>query len=595
MPAAPLPANEAERLAELRSLDLLDTPPEARFDLFVELAARLYDVPISLITLLDSSRQWFKAGHGVTATETPREMAFCAYAILRPTEVLVVEDARLDPRFIDNPLVSGPAGMRFYAGAPIVTGAGLAMGTLCIIDSEPRKLDERARSQLGDMARGVGSIIELHRTSAMLHRAATRDALTGLANRALFDQRLEQALKQATHAEPCVVALLDLDYFKRVNDTHGHAGGDVVLRAVADRLCTVLRPGDLAARLGGDEFAVLLCGLLPENAAKLFAQRIVAAFAEPFMVGGRAEPIRTSVGYAVAPTHAIDSAGLLLAADIALYRAKAAGRGRFAGASDVAAVVLLDETHAMADDLRAALGRGDLELCWEPYFALPALEIAGYEALLRWTHPTRGVVSPSDFIPVAELSGLITAIDSWVLATACRQAAAWSSDMPISVNLGSYWLRVGDLTGLVADVLRDTGLRASRLVVEITERTVIDESELARERIAELQALGVRVALDDFGTGYSALSCLIALPFNILKLDQALVRNLGIVPRAETVVRSILQLGRGLGMAVCAEGVETPAQLAFLRAEGCDMVQGYLFESQASAPDQVQGGTPHTA
>ena len=577
MPAAPLPANETDRLAELRDLDLLDTPPEARFDLFVEIATRLYDVPISLITLVDSNRQWFKAGLGLQATETPREMAFCGYAILEPSEVLVVEDAHLDPRFVDNPLVTGPPGIRFYAGAPIVTPSGMPLGTLCIIDREPRVLDAASRSQLADMARGVGSIVELHRTSAMLHHVATRDPLTGLANRALFERRLEQALQQATQAEPCVLALLDLDHFKRLNDTHGHAGGDLVLRAAGERLRQLLRPGDLAARLGGDEFAVLLSGQMPENAAKVLAQRIVAAFAEPVMVGERPEPIRTSVGYAVAPTHAVDSAGLLLAADIALYRAKAAGRGRAAGAADLAAVVQIDEQRALADDLRAALAEGQLELSWEPYFRLPGVELAGYEALLRWTHPTRGVVFPSDFIPVAESSGLITAIDSWVIATACRQAAGWDNAMPISVNLGSYWLRIGDLAGLVSSVLRDTGLRAERLVVEITERTVIDESVLARDRITELQALGVRVALDDFGTGYSALSCLIALPFDILKLDQALVRNVGIVPRAETVTRSILQLGHGLGMTVCAEGVETPAQLAFLQAEGCDMAQGYFF------------------
>jgi predicted signal transduction protein with EAL and GGDEF domain len=338
-----------------------------------------------------------------------------------------------------------------------------------------------------------------------------------------------------------------------------------------------VRPTDLAARLGGDEFAVLLSGTLPENAAQLFAQRIVTAFAEPVMIGATAEPIRTSVGYAVAPIHAGDSAGLLLAADIALYRAKSAGRGRAAGASDLAQVVPLEETRPLADDLRAALEAGQLELIWEPFFNLPTQQIAGYEALLRWTHPERGVVSPSIFIPVAEATGLITAIDSWVIATACRQAAAWPHNAHISVNLGSYWLRIGDLPNLIAATLRDTGLRAERLIIEITERTVIDESELARERIAELQALGVRVALDDFGTGYSAIACLTALPFDILKLDQALVRNLGVAERAETVMRSILRLGHGLGMVMCAEGVETQAQLDFLRAEGCDMAQGYYF------------------
>ncbi len=586
MPAAPLPLDEPARLDELRAFQVLDTPPDPRFEAVIRLATQFFDVPMAAVSLIDEHRQWFKASSGLDLTETPREMAFCSHAILHPDEVLVVEDAAADPRFADNPLVTGQPAIRFYAGAPVIGPAGHALGALCVLDTEPRQLDAAGRARLADLARGVGALLELHRASLRLQRAATHDPLTGLANRALFEPRLAAAVDMALGGVPCTVLTIDLDHFRRVNDRFGHAAGDAVLAEAARRIAASVRGSDLAARLGGDEFAVMIRGPFPAEAPQVFAERILAMLAEPFAIDGVAVTIPASIGIATAPRDGTCGTSLMRAADTALFRAKATGRAGIACAADNAtAPPLPDRAASMEEDLRTSLARREgFTLVWQPIQDLRSGGIVGQEALLRWDRPGHGPVAPAVFIPVAETCGLIAAIDSWVIRHACAAAAAWPAPQSVSVNISPHWFCLGDLTELVTATLAESGLDPARLIVEITERTMIDHPEVARERIAELADLGVRVALDDFGTGYSSLGCLQSFQFHTIKLDRSFIRDLGSNQRAQAVARAIIRLGHGLDVTICGEGVETAEQLAFLQAEGCDFAQGYLLGRPAALP-----------
>lgn len=583
MPAA-LPPDEAARLDALRAHRLLDTPPDPRVDAFIRVAAQLYDVPISAVSLVDEDRQWFKSAKGLHVSQTPRDVAFCAHAILKPGSVMVVEDATKDPRFVDNPMVTGAPEIRFYAGAPIVTASGHALGTLCIIDTKPRELDPPDRARLADLAQGVAAVIDLHRASVSLQRAATHDSLTGIANRALFEVRLADAVEGSLLGSVCALLCIDVDHFKAVNDRFGHAGGDVVLREAAARISRTIRGADIAARIGGDEFAVLLAGPFPPHAPQNFAERLLVALAAPIEVAGQIVKMSASIGIAVGPADGLDGTSLMRAADVALYRAKDEGRGRIALAADTHPNPAALRPRSMEDDLRAAISDDGFSLVWQPYLDLASGRTIGQEALLRWDRPGHGPMSPTVFIPAAEACGLIAAIDSWVLHQACAQAATWPVPQDVSVNMSPHWFCLGDLTELVGGALAKSGLDPSRLVVEITERTMINHPEIARERIAELQDLGVRVALDDFGTGYSSLGCLESFMFSEIKLDRSFINDLGRNPRAEAVARAIIGLGRSLEVTICAEGVESEAQLAFLRREGCDIVQGFLLGRPLPVP-----------
>lgn len=578
-------AQEKSRVEDLRSYEILDTPCDVRFDTFVKVAADVYSVPISLISLIDSDRQWFKAAIGINVSETPRDIAFCAHAIATPDKVMVVEDATKDPRFAANPLVTGEPGIRFYAGAPIISeGTGLPMGTLCIMDRTPRTLDDAGRRRLQDLALGVAAVMDLHRSVIRLQRAASHDILTGLANRAIFEPRLDLEAAGATPDHRCAVLCLDLDRFKAINDTMGHEAGDTVLSVAAARLRGAVRETDLPARLGGDEFVVLMHGPFPAFGPRLLAERIIAAFAEPVIVAGKAIPLGVSIGYAIAPDDGMDGPSLLRAADMAMYRAKSAGRGGIAGAADLATPLLARRPRSMEDDLRDALAADALTLAWQPYVASRTGRVLGHEALVRWSMPGRGVIPPGQFVPMAEATGLIADLDAWVLRRACAQAAAWPVAQRVGVNITPYWFCLGDLMGLVETALADTGLPPERLVLEMTERTLIDHPETASARIADLHRHGIKVALDDFGTGYSSLGCLSAFPFDILKLDISFVRAAGHDPRADAVLRNILRLARDLAMDVCAEGVETPAQYQTLRALDCPAMQGYYLATPSAQP-----------
>jgi len=579
--------DERTRLATLRAYEILDTLPDPRFDVFVRVAAQFYDVPISLITLVDEHRVWFKSALGLDAAEAPREIAFCAQAIEDPATVLVIEDLASDSRYAQNPLVTGEPDVRFYAGAPIVTPGGQALGTLCILDRKARTLDIAGRQRLADLAIGVGCVLDLHRCAVLARRAASHDPLTGLANRSLFDPALHEAAHTAWEGEGCAVLCIDLDGFKSINDRLGHAAGDSVLNAVSHTLLASVRETDLVARLGGDEFGILLRAPLDPGGPALVAERLITALSAPLMVADQSLSISASIGYAGAPSAGSDGPTLLRAADAALYRAKAAGRCVAVGADQPAGPTPV-QMSGLAEDLRTALRTHGLTLNWQACVNLDIGQSGGHEALLRWNRPGHGPVAPDIFIAAGEAAGLAWAIDSWVLENACAQAAAWPVPETVSINITPSSFCARDLTPLVRDVLARTGLAPDRLILEITERMAMDRPDLARTRIDELHRLGVKVALDDFGSGFSALGSLEEFDFDRVKLDRSFIRNIGHnighSTKSEAIARAVIELGREIGFIICAEGVETVEQLAFLQRYLCPMAQGYLFGRPGPEP-----------
>ncbi|MBI2710739.1 MAG: EAL domain-containing protein [Actinobacteria bacterium] len=739
----PEPAStmEQDRLAALETLHILDTDEDERFDRITELAARLLRAPISLISFVDRDRQWFKSHYGVSITETSRALSFCAVAIERG-ELYVIEDMLDEPRWHDTELVVNPPRLRSYAGQPLRGPGGYLMGTLNVIDLEPRHFTDEELALLVTLARYaeaelavhqlarlgaeldatrteleqanrslaeavakrsaelsaseerfrrlvdrapdvivdyqlvpeprllyvspaleritgwspaealasddpiglvvhpedrplldqvladphavadrsmmlrwrhrdgstiwtqnrlvaihdaggvtvgweavVRDVTDLHAAQEELAHRALHDRLTGLPNRDLFTEQLTLLLRNlARHAAAVCVLFFDLDRFKVVNDSLGHATGDELLRAVAQRVAQVLRPGDLLARLGGDEFAILVPDAGSADGAIAVARRVLAAFEAPFVVG--TEELYTSASIGVACTDVAESADdLLRHADVAMYRAKAAGRARF----EVFDEALRDHLHErirLEGALHRALDRQELAVLYQPIVELAHGRPVAVEALLRWRRD--GVeLGPAEFIGLAEETGLIVPIGEWVLARAARDATGWrdpvsGAPLMVQVNLSARQVTSPGLDAAVERAL-DGALTAERLCLEITESVVMSDMGPAVKVLGRLCERGVRIAVDDFGTGYSSLAYLRRLPVDALKIDRAFVHDIdGPVPDGR-LVTAITTMAHTLELQVTAEGVETRAQLAALRACGCEHAQGFLFARPVAA------------
>jgi len=428
-------------------------------------------------------------------------------------------------------------------------------------------------------------ITEQRQSEVKIEYMAHHDSLTDLANRVLLNERLEQALGHRIHREEIVaVHHLDLDQFKAVNDTFGHLAGDKLLKIVAGRLRGLVRDTDTIARMGGDEFVIVQGPIRDPAEATSLAQRIIALISEPYDLDGHQAVIGASIGIAVGPGDGLRPDKLLRNADLALYRAKGDGRGTFRF-FEPAMDQQMQARRIMEQDLRKALAAGEFELYYQPVVNLASNEISGFEALIRWNHPEKGMVAPATFIPLAEEIGFIVAIGEWVIRQACSTAAKWPGDLHVAVNISAVQFRSPGLMQVIVGALAASGLHPTRLEIEITETVLLQNKETTLELLHQLRALGVRIAMDDFGTGYSSLTYLQCFPFDKIKIDRSFVKDITENTGSLNIVRAVAALANGMGMTATAEGVETSEQLDKITSEGCTEMQGYLFSKPLPAAE----------
>ena len=712
MSRAPISKDEDKRLAALREYGIKNVLFDPGLSNLISLAANIFSVPIVLVSLVETERQLFAASVGVPFCETPRDISFCAHTILKK-KIMVVHDALKDARFKNNPLVVGVPYIRFYAGIPLMTPSGHAIGTLCIIDLKPRttftKRDEhnlhdlaslvmdklemrrlelaRKASQVrfeniantspdtilcvnekgmitfwntaaehmleytdeeiigrsintivpdafvvqlnhlvtdrDSLMKGVtlelnvqaksGSMVpvelsvsmwedndnvsygailrnitERRRNEERLFLLAHLDPLTGLANRTLLTSNLETALKN----EPAVcIMMVDLDGFKDVNDSLGHSSGDNILVHVAKKIKATVRSGDVVARMGGDEFALLFPGLSDKKVAGKIAEQIIHEISQAMIIDDHQINISASIGAVLYPEYGLTVQDLLTSADPALYQAKSDGRNCYRLCTRELLVVFQAKQAFQLEFVRA-YEQHEFEMFYQPQVKLATNEIVGAEALLRWRHPERGLLSPAAFLTALENGPWAERVGDWIVETACRQAAEWSqaSDryFRISINLFSAQFRTGMLAQKIMDILARTGLQPSSLELEITENIILRYDESMLQPLNTLREAGIGIAFDDYGTGYASLSMLKNYPVTRLKIDQTFVRTMCESPPDAAIVRAILYLGKSFGLGVIAEGVETLEQSERLRGKGCEEAQGYLFGHPMPAEEFTQ-------
>jgi diguanylate cyclase (GGDEF)-like protein len=500
-----------------------------------------------------------------------------ALATGKPT---VVRDWRTETRFQESKL-QADAGMR-SAAIVLIKGKGEPYG---ILGAGFRTEYEFTREDVNFMqaiANVLANAIERRRTEEKTQHEALHDSLTGLPNRSLFLDRLQHALSAAERRHSSIAVLfLDLDQFKLVNDSLGHAAGDELLAAVAPRIEQALRPGDTVARFGGDEFAVLVEDVRNERGATRIAERIAEALARPFILRDREHFVSASIGISIG-TGAEEPEALIRDADAALYRAKDHGRGGYEIFDEVMRSRVIEHMQT-ENDLRRALQRREFVIHYQPVVSLFDGSILSMEGLLRWDHPERGLLGPLAFIPVAEESRLIVPIGRWVIEQACRQAAVWQELQPdappvgVAVNLSARQLADPDLTSHIEGSIQANGIDPATLWLELTETALLDESAFSERTMAALSGIGVRLALDDFGVGFSSLGYLKRLPLSMIKLDRTFVENVTDNPHDAAIVRAVTDMADTIGIEVVAEGVETDDQVRMARDLGCGYAQGFHF------------------
>ncbi|MEM1437704.1 MAG: GGDEF and EAL domain-containing protein [Pseudomonadota bacterium] len=592
---APLHERETERLVALRSLGLLDSPSASRFDAITELAKLVFDVPIALISLVDRNRQWFLSRQGLNAVETPRDIAFCAYAI-HETQMLVVENALEHPVFSKNPLVTGELGIRFYAGAVLRSTEGMPLGTLCVIDTVPRTFDARARRTLLTLARMAQSEMllppALSAGRARAQVGTSRDPITGRLWGDAFFERVDER-RAATLREQHLVMSVHVESMGYFSNMYGRLVADEISIAVCERTEWAMSAEgrQLLARLDNDWFAGIVT--LPRDTdVALRLERLRCALADalrqPLTTAVGSVHVRAAVGLAV-----LEEADRSAGATVRLCRLAAA---ELAEPSDVRAVVvdgnLRDAAmrrQKLSGELSAAIDEDALSLVFQPKIDSDSQGLAGLECLLRWHHPELGLIFPTEVLEIASESGLAGKLDRWVLATAMVHAARWQQRGytfgRVSVNI---------MTGTLVDpAFRDWlhaqldahGLHPQRLDLEIVESAVVSDLEATVEVMRRLRDDGVTFSLDDFGTGFSSFSILRELPVSTLKIDKSFVERVGDDARAASLCSGIVNLAHELGLSTVAEGVETTSQSGILRALRCDQLQGFWFDEPLSADD----------
>ena len=564
----------------------------ASMERLVGLVAKSVTAPAALIALLGDDRRSFCAGQMRRDWFSHDAGALIRCGLMQRTlengGMLSMEDlGSADDVVLRSAAVE--LNIASIASATFAKTDGTVGGMICVLGDEARTWSADDVATLGEFGNVAGNELQLRQLLSdreareqRLRHESVHDPLTGLPNRTLFMRRLSDATHRARrgHDGLFAVLFLDIDGFKLVNDSMGHHAGDEMLIAIARRLEGCVRGGDIVARLGGDEFAILLERIIDVRDAAMVAERVQEALQTPFSVGGYSHASSASIGVALSTGVTEQPEYVLRSADTAMYRAKNTGRGRyemFDRAMHAEALTRLQ----IETDLRHAFDRDEFFLHYQPIISLKTGQMVGAEALVRWRHSERGIVSPATFIPVAEDTGLIVPLGRWVLREACRQAREWRSagneSFAISVNLSVREFAQPDLVRIVASILEETGLPAKALRIEITESAIIGQKHPAIETVEQLRALGVAIHLDDFGTGYSALSYLHRLPLDAVKVDRAFTASIDHEDRPLHVVRAIISLAHAIGLEVVAEGVANERQLELLREMGCDLAQGFIF------------------
>lgn len=573
-----------------------DALPEESFDRVARLAAGALRSPVAIVSLLDDDRHVVKGSVGLTGRsrvwrKVPLALRYSRQVVSTGRPVFISNSDEKIPVDSD-PDERTPDGVA-YAVAPVMTSDGQVIGSVCVIDTASHAWTHTEINCLMDVAASLVLEIELRsdlslkrQTQEHLLYSTLHDALTGLPNRSLFTERLRHAMRRAArHPDDLFAVLfLDLDRFKDVNDNLGHFAGDELLRAVARRLEACLRPEDTVARLSGDEFAILLESITEASDAGRVAERIEEALSFPINLAGAEVVTSASMGIVTSSMAHDQPEQLLRSADMAMYRAKAAGRARYEMFDRTMHTDALEKLQ-LETDLRRAVELGEFRLHYQPLVSLKTGRITGLEALVRWNHPTRGLVHPGDFIPIAEETGLIVPMGRWVLDEACRQMKEWHQlhprEVPLSigVNLSAKQFSQPDIVDQIASALETSGIDARSLRIEITESAIIDKGKTSGSILQRIRDLGVQIYLDDFGTGYSSLSYLHGLPIDAIKIDRAFVSNMDTDEKNLRLVRTILTLAEIVGVRAEAEGISTAEQLKELRSLSCEQGQGYLFSA----------------
>jgi diguanylate cyclase (GGDEF)-like protein len=637
--------NEPERLNALRSYGILDTPPSVDFDSLVGFIASVCGTPIAAISLIDADRQWFKASVGLTIDQTSRDIAFCAHTSEQPGEALIVHDARVDERFMHNPLVTGDPNVRFYAGMPIVTADGHRIGAVCVVDREPRLLTPLQLEALTVAAQLVMTLIEHNssdkrlrliedakhvveeqqramtrylnvvederlRIAAELHAEAARrarlvdeldharsyDTLTTLPNRSSFLRSLGAACAAGPAESPqhrkFALFVIDIDHCKEINDSLGSPSGDELLVQYAERILDVAGTDDVVARLDSDLFAMIAFDVSTARAASAIGRKLCAAFRRPWQLRETERSVTASIGIVAPGDSGTNAEHVLRDANIALYHSKQQGRDRCSVFTRSLGSVFQTKV-ALGRTLSAALSNDEFGLAYQPIVSLagdtPRLE--GFESLLRWERRDGTRVPPTTFIPAAEESGLIVPLGLWALKTACLQLRGWRQEgrlpehlIQMSVNVSAIQLSSERFAATIRDTLRETGVDPRKLVIEVTEGAAMHDPKCSLGVLRELRDLGIGIHVDDFGTGYSSLSYLRRLPVTRVKIDRSFVSADNRDELVDPViVGAIISLAHQLHLKVIAEGVETRTQLEALRELGCDSIQGYYISRPVAA------------
>ena len=604
------PTSESRRTQSRRGIaidryKILDSAPEADFDSIVMLAAEICGTQSSAISFIDEHRQWFKAKCGVEQRETPVAVSFCAHAIESP-ELCVIDDASIDARFAANPLVTGAPWIRFYAGMPILAADGTPIAALCVFDPRPRPrgLSELQQMTMRVLASQIQSLLELRisvlerqdqvaaqsELTKKLRHVAEHDVLTGLPHRGLFQERLTAAMHESEHNRTRVALMLvDVDHFKQINDSLGHDVGDALLRSFANRLCATVRSTDTVARLGGDEFGVLLTGIDCDEEITRIVQSLIERLHEPLEYRGRMVDCRSSIGVAIFPDHAATPESLTKCSDLALAEAK-----RSRGCAEVFCPNMTAEFERetrMLAVAREGIASKNIVAHYQPKIDLASGLLVGFEALVRCNQLGRAPMLPESFAQAFADRELAVEISHQIQARVLDDVRNWVdcglAFGHVAINTGAADFHANDFAERLLAEIESRGLKPRMIELEVTEGVFLGRgSHHVSRALSVLSESGMRIALDDFGTGYASLTHLKQFRVDVLKIDRSFVGGIGTNIDDTAIVRALIGLGNSLGIETVAEGIETHAQADFVKANGCNVGQGFLF-SPALAPEHI--------